>query len=154
MATPLTSGAVALVRQYFRTVRGVKSPNSWGRRDMQMGNRVAQKLIPLIFMVTVAASATWAADQVVFASGENAASVIELFTSEGCSSCPPADAWMSQLKNNGELWKGIVPAVFHVDYWDGLGWPDRFAKAEFTQRQRSRELCPRPGHGWLHGSGD
>lgn len=101
-----------------------------------MGNRVAHKLIPLVFMVTVAASATRAADQVVFTSGKNAASVIELFTSEGCSSCPPADAWMSQLKNSGELWKSIVPAVFHVDYWDGLGWPDRFAKAEFTQRQR------------------
>ncbi len=43
---------------------------------------------------------------------------------------------MSQLKNSGELWKSIVPAVFHVDYWDGLGWPDRFAKAEFTLRQR------------------
>src|SRR5206468_4094330 len=37
---------------------------------------------------------------------------------------------------NRALWKSIVPAVFHVDYWDGLGWPDRFAKAEFTQRQR------------------
>ncbi len=71
-----------------------------------------------------------------FESGVTRTTLLELFTSEGCSSCPPADAWMSQLKNNGELWKGIVPAVFHVDYWDGLGWPDRFAKAEFTQRQR------------------
>jgi hypothetical protein len=118
-------------------MRSVQSPDSWGRRDLsEMGNRVAQKLIALVFMMTTAANATRAADQVMFTSGENAASVIELFTSEGCSSCPPADAWMSQLKNNGELWKGIVPAVFHVDYWDGLGWRDRFAKAEFTQRQR------------------
>ena len=71
-----------------------------------------------------------------FESGETAATVIELFTSEGCSSCPKADAWMSQLKSSRDVWKNIVPAAFHVDYWDGLGWPDRFAKPEFTQRQR------------------
>ena len=71
-----------------------------------------------------------------FESGETAATVIELFTSEGCSSCPRADAWMSQLKSSRDVWKNIVPAAFHVDYWDGLGWPDRFAKPEFTQRQR------------------
>jgi hypothetical protein len=72
-----------------------------------------------------------------FESGVTQTTLIELFTSEGCSSCPPADAWMSQLKNSRDLWKNIVPAVFHVDYWDRLGWPDRFAKATFTQRQRS-----------------
>ena len=72
----------------------------------------------------------------IFESGATQTTLLELFTSEGCSSCPPADAWMSQLKNSRELWKNIVPAVFHVDYWDGLGWPDRFAKAEFTLRQR------------------
>jgi hypothetical protein len=71
-----------------------------------------------------------------FKSGETAATVIELFTSEGCSSCPPAETWMSELKTRADLWTNIVPAVFHVDYWDGLGWPDRFAKPEFTQRQR------------------
>ena len=71
-----------------------------------------------------------------FESGETAATVIELFTSEGCSSCPKADAWMSQLKSSRDVWKNIVPAAFHVDYWDGLGWPDRFDKPEFTQRQR------------------
>jgi hypothetical protein len=71
-----------------------------------------------------------------FASSEEATTLIELFTSEGCSSCPPVDAWMSRLKTNPDLWKAIVPAVFHVDYWDGLGWPDRFVRPEFTQRQR------------------
>lgn len=64
-------------------------------------------------------------------------SLIELYTSEGCSSCPPADAWMSGLRNRSGLWKDFVPAGFHVDYWDGLGWPDKFAQAEFTQRQRT-----------------
>jgi hypothetical protein len=71
-----------------------------------------------------------------FESSEAQATLIELFTSEGCSSCPPADAWMSQLKSRGDLWKAIVPVAFHVDYWNHLGWRDRFAKAEFTERQR------------------
>ena len=64
------------------------------------------------------------------------AHLIELFTSEGCSSCPPADAWMSGLKTERGLWREFVPVAFHVNYWDNLGWPDRFASPRFTQRQR------------------
>lgn len=57
--------------------------------------------------------------------------VIELYTSESCSSCPPADKWVSSLKN-----KNLVVQVFHVDYWNHLSWKDRFSSAEFTARQR------------------
>jgi len=64
-------------------------------------------------------------------------SLVELYTSEGCSSCPPADAWLSALRNRPGLWRDFVPAAFHVDYWDGLGWPDKFAVPAFTQRQRT-----------------
>jgi hypothetical protein len=71
-----------------------------------------------------------------FESGETQGSLIELFTSEGCSSCPPAEKWITALKSNQELWKRIVPVAFHVDYWDHLGWRDRFAKPEFTSRQQ------------------
>ena len=71
-----------------------------------------------------------------FESGETETTLIELFTSEGCSSCPPAEAWLSKLKNNTDLWKRIVPVAFHVDYWNRLGWPDRFSRSEFTDRQR------------------
>src|SRR5215217_7350069 len=71
-----------------------------------------------------------------FESGETQNILIELFTSEGCSSCPPAETWLSALKSNQDLWKKIVPVAFHVDYWDRLGWRDRFAKPEFTARQR------------------
>ena len=71
-----------------------------------------------------------------FESGEIQNSLIELFTSEGCSSCPPAEKWLSGLKSNQELWKKIVPVAFHVDYWDRLGWRDRFAKPEYTSRQQ------------------
>ena len=72
-----------------------------------------------------------------FESGVTRTTLLELFTSEGCSSCPPAEKWLSQLKSNPDLWKKIVPIAFHVDYWDHLGWRDRFAQAEFTERERN-----------------
>lgn len=64
------------------------------------------------------------------------AQVVELFTSEGCSSCPPADKYVSKLQAHDELWNGVIPVVYHVDYWDYLGWSDKFAKPEFSQLQR------------------
>ncbi|NOH81751.1 DUF1223 domain-containing protein [Vibrio sp. RE86] len=64
------------------------------------------------------------------------AQVIELFTSEGCSSCPPADHYISKLQTHEQLWESVIPVVYHVDYWDYLGWEDKFAKAEFSQLQR------------------
>jgi hypothetical protein len=71
-----------------------------------------------------------------FTSGSNKTTVIELYTSEGCSSCPPADKWLSTLKQDPALFKDIIPMAFHVDYWDRLGWKDPWAKAAFSNRQR------------------
>lgn len=71
-----------------------------------------------------------------FTSDEKRTALIELYTSEGCSSCPPADKWLSGLKQSPKLWSTFVPVAFHVDYWDKLGWDDRFAKPEYSQRQR------------------
>lgn len=61
--------------------------------------------------------------------------VLELFTSQGCSSCPPADAILNTIamENN----PNIIPLAFHVDYWNYIGWKDPFSKVEFTNRQRS-----------------
>lgn len=66
--------------------------------------------------------------------------VVELFTSEGCSSCPPADALLGHLRQD-YLSKNIqvIPLGFHVDYWNSLGWKDRFSSAEFTRRQEQYE---------------
>ena len=72
----------------------------------------------------------------VFSSGNRQVTLVELYTSEGCSSCPPADRWLSGLKDNRGLWKTFVPVAFHVDYWDYIGWPDRFAAAAHGDRQR------------------
>jgi hypothetical protein len=69
-------------------------------------------------------------------SGQPQVSLLELYTSEGCSSCPPAEAWLSQRYRGSAERRSIVPVAFHVDYWDQLGWKDRFAKAEFTSRQQ------------------
>lgn len=66
-------------------------------------------------------------------SGPERTPVIELYTSEGCSSCPPADQWLSALK--GITTPAVVQA-FHVGYWDYIGWVDRFATPANTQRQR------------------
>ncbi len=65
-------------------------------------------------------------------SAATAPTVVELYTSEGCSSCPPADRWLSSLKPG----PGLIALSFHVTYWDRLGWPDRFALPEATARQR------------------
>jgi hypothetical protein len=62
--------------------------------------------------------------------------VVELFTSEGCSSCPPADELLGHLSHDLSAKNiQVIPLGFHVDYWDGLGWKDRFSSAGFTQRQ-------------------
>jgi hypothetical protein len=68
-------------------------------------------------------------------SGASAATVVELYTSEGCSSCPPADRWLSQIGSNPSL----VPIAYHVNYWDRLGWRDRYATPQFTQRQAQQQ---------------
>lgn len=66
-------------------------------------------------------------------SGATTPAVVELYTSEGCSSCPPADRWLSTLKGR----PGVLAVAFHINYWDHLGWQDRYATAEGTQRQRA-----------------
>jgi len=68
-------------------------------------------------------------------SGAQAAPVVELYTSEGCNSCPPADRWLSALKAD----PSTVALAFHVDDWDSLGWKDRFASAANTQRQTRQQ---------------
>ena len=59
--------------------------------------------------------------------------VVELYTSQGCSSCPPADEYLAELANQ----PGVIPLALHVDYWDYIGWKDEFAHPGFTNRQKS-----------------
>ena len=70
-----------------------------------------------------------------FSSGPAQVALVELYTSEGCSSCPPAERWLGELRTAPGLWRDFVPVAWHVDYWNRLGWPDRFSTKEFTARQ-------------------
>ena len=69
-------------------------------------------------------------------SSETRVNLMELYTSEGCDSCPPAEAWLSGLTGDPRLWKELVPVAFHVDYWDYLGWRDRYDSPAYTARQQ------------------
>ena len=81
--------------------------------------------------VLAAPQAMAMAESCTVSSGAMTAPVVELYTSEGCSSCPPADKWLSSLKGTG-----AVVQAFHVNYWDYIGWVDRFAAPAYTQRQQ------------------
>lgn len=69
-------------------------------------------------------------------SGKQQVTLLELFTSQGCSSCPPAESWLNAFTEDDRLWKEIIPLAFHVDYWDYLGWKDPYAMPQFSSRQR------------------
>ncbi len=86
------------------------------------------------------APASWAADATCSArSASTAARVVELYTSEGCNSCPQADRWLSRMAPDVQVRADTVALAFHVDYWDRLGWKDRFASAAYTARQAQQQ---------------
>ncbi len=95
-------------------------------------------LIAVIGAITLAAAAgtPFLGQRVAFAQSSAASEdrpvVLELFTSEGCSSCPPADELLSRI---GALTTGVIPLAYHVDYWDSLGWSDPFSSSQWTMRQ-------------------
>lgn len=86
-------------------------------------------------LVAASLAAPVQAAQCVAQSGHGTTALVELYTSEGCSSCPPADRWLASL---GQRYApaALVPLALHVDYWDYIGWKDPYAKREFSLRQR------------------
>lgn len=78
-------------------------------------------------------------------SGAGTTALLELYTSEGCSSCPPADRWLSGLAARGYAAERVVPLALHVDYWDYIGWQDRYAQPGFAERQRALARLNRAG---------
>jgi len=91
----------------------------------------ATKFIALCALGAGAGTAFGMKTQCSASSGPLITPVLELYTSEGCSSCPPADTWASGLKG-----KNLLVQAFHVGYWDYIGWVDRFAAPAHTARQR------------------
>lgn len=82
-------------------------------------------------------SAPQTEETIHFKTGSTQTILLQLFASQGCSSCPPAEKWVTTFKGNKQLWKTIVPVVFHVDYWDNLGWKDPLALKDYTLLQQS-----------------
>jgi hypothetical protein len=100
-----------------------------------------QRMVFLVLLVV--ASPAFGATCVAQSAAERP-HLIELYTSEGCSSCPPAEHWFSSLRDNASF----IGLEFHVDYWDSLGWRDPFSDARYTERQR--ELAQRGARGIVY----
>jgi hypothetical protein len=98
--------------------------------------------VTLAFAFTFAARAAEPACSTT--SGPRTTALVELYTSEGCDSCPAADHWLSSLFGHGFRPDQVVPLALHVDYWDYIGWKDPFAKGEFSVRQRKLAQMKRP----------
>ena len=93
---------------------------------------VLRLLIPLFMPIpTVQAASSW-----TFQTAGQATHLLELYTSEGCSSCPPGERWLSSLHDKAGLWSAFVPVAFHVDYWDYLGWKDPYSAPSHSNRQQ------------------
>ncbi len=102
--------------------------------DLRPGRRGPALAVAMAGLAALAAPAR--AGEACMAKSRSAATpVVELYTSEGCNSCPPADRWLSRLKSDPD----VVALAFHVDYWDRLGWKDRFSSPVFTSRQASQQ---------------
>ena len=99
--------------------------------DMHLPSLRVALLVSLVFVSSVQSA------EVTVQSGPARVNLLELFTSEGCSTCPSAERWLSELRGSPRLWKEVVPVAFHVDYWDGLGWKDALAARAYTNRQRA-----------------
>jgi hypothetical protein len=90
----------------------------------------------IVSMLLLSMASSAAGEIVTAKSGKYQTAVIELYTSEGCSSCPPADQWLEQLIRIPQEELNILTLAFHVDYWDYIGWKDRFANPAYSIRQR------------------
>ncbi|HEX3628105.1 MAG TPA: DUF1223 domain-containing protein [Verrucomicrobiae bacterium] len=94
-------------------------------------------MMKLICFLGLIASMAANAGPIAFQSSERQTSLLELYTSEGCSSCPPAESWLSKLKTAPGLWNGFVPVAFHVAYWNNPGWHDKLSSELFSTRQQN-----------------
>lgn len=89
-----------------------------------------------VILLSLVISPILANEPVTVNSGKNQTALLELYTSEGCSSCPPADRWFNQLIKVSANELDVLALSFHVDYWDYIGWKDIYANPAYTTRQR------------------
>lgn len=103
------------------------------------------RISTLLFSLSLLCGAPALATECSGQSGPQRVALLELYTSEGCSSCPPADRWLGKLSVTGYSADRVIPLALHVDYWDYIGWKDRFAKPGFTARQREMAVLNHSG---------
>jgi len=92
------------------------------------------RIIPFLLLMLTSSQSAFTQ---TFTSPQEQTHLIELYSSQGCSSCPPAERWISSLRESSKLWKSYIPLVFHVDYWNYLGWKDPFSQTAYSLRQRT-----------------
>ncbi len=90
----------------------------------------------LLLMICLFSLSAQATEAITVESNSQKTAVVELYTSEGCSSCPPADQWLEALVELPADDLDVLALSFHVDYWDYIGWKDRFGSPKYTSRQR------------------
>jgi hypothetical protein len=93
-------------------------------------------MLRVLMLTSLISLSAYAVEPIEISSGDEQTAVVELYTSEGCSSCPSADRWLSRLIETPRDEVNVLALAFHVDYWDYLGWKDRFSNADYTRRQR------------------
>lgn len=102
------------------------------------GKTTSRRLSGVLVLALALLQCTGAlAGKLAFSSGPRQVTLLELYTSQGCSSCPPAERWLNEYVEDEDLWSAVVPLAFHVDYWDYLGWKDKYARPENAERQRA-----------------
>jgi len=105
----------------------------FGRIKMHSKNVI---LLFIMIGILSATSIVSANESIKFNSGTNRVMLVELFTSQGCSSSPPGGIWLNKFMDDPRLWKEVVPVSFHVDYWDYIGWKDPYSSKNYSSRQR------------------
>jgi hypothetical protein len=112
------------------------------RRNSQHAGRV-KRSVPakpavrnILTVLALLGTATATAGNLTLNSGTKQVTLLELYTSQGCSSCPPAERWLNEYIDDEDLWTIVVPVAFHVDFWDYIGWKDTYATPEYGERQR------------------
>jgi hypothetical protein len=120
-------------------VRAAKIP-----RRISIMPSIAHPSVPLAarasLLIALCAPGGVPAAECTAVSGPQRTALLELYTSEGCDSCPPADKWLSELAARNLKSDRLLALAFHVDYWNYIGWVDPYAQARFSDRQRQHSV--------------
>jgi hypothetical protein len=110
---------------------------------MQNALKIVRACLVTMTLATVTLAGSVSAGELTATSHAFKTPIVELYTSEGCSSCPRADEWISKLGEALDNNFHAVPLAFHVDYWNRLGWVDPFSDPDFTKRQKELAILNR-----------